>query len=113
MTTPKEYGLEKATYSIRDAARQLGIGRTALYALIRSGALRPVKPCKKNLILAIEMAALLDKWRAEPAKQHLVGRKKEGFLAALGEDEMEMSAIAAVKSKVEKLAALKGQSAGG
>jgi hypothetical protein len=84
MTTPKEYGLEKAAYSIRDAARQLGIGRTQLYGFIKSGDLRPIKPCKKNLILAVEMAALLDKWRAEPAKQHLVGRKNEAFLVELG-----------------------------
>lgn len=84
MTTPKEYGLDKAAYSIREAAKQLGIGRTQLYGFIRSGDLRPVKPCKKNLILAVEMAALLDKWRAEPAKQHLVGRRTEAVLAELG-----------------------------
>ena len=84
MTTPLEYGFEKAAYSIRQAAAKLGIGRTKLYELIRSGDLRPIKPCKKNLILAIEMAALLDKWRAEPAKQHLVKRRDEAFLAELG-----------------------------
>ena len=85
MTTPLEYGFEKAAYSIRQAAAKLGIGRTKLYELIRSGDLRPIKPCKKNLILAIEMAALLDRWRAEPAKQHLVKRRKAAVMDAKAE----------------------------
>jgi excisionase family DNA binding protein len=111
MTTPLEYGFEKAAYSIRQAASKLGIGRTKLYELIRNGDLRPIKPGKKNLILAIEMAALLDRWRAEPAKQHLVKRRNDALLEELGlltnDDEI---AVAKVKSKIEELAALKGQS---
>ena len=82
--TPQEYGMEKVAYSIREAAGVLSVGRTAVYALIRAGDLQPIKPGKKNLILAVEMAALLDKWRAEPAKQHLVKRRDEAFLAELG-----------------------------
>jgi excisionase family DNA binding protein len=93
MTTPLEYGFEKAAYSIREAAAKLGIGRTKVYDLIRSGDLRPVKPCKKNLILAMELAALLDKWRAEPAKQHLVGRRATPDRGTMGHKKEKPSSI--------------------
>jgi len=81
MTTPQEYGLTQIAYSIRDTGKVLGIGRTATYELIRAGHLKPMKPgAKKNIILAIEIAALLDKWRAAPAKQHLVKRRQKAVM---------------------------------
>ena len=41
-----------------------------------------MKPgARKNTILAIEIAALLDMWRSTPAKQHLVVRRKEAVRA--------------------------------
>jgi excisionase family DNA binding protein len=44
-TTPQPYkqALHALTYSVRDAARMLGIGRESCYAMIRSGALRVLK----------------------------------------------------------------------
>ena len=101
MTTPKEYGLDKAAYSIREAAKQLGIGRTALYALIQSGDLRPVKPCKKNLILAVEIAALLDKWR-DPAHGHErnVAAREASRLLALARDRKVSEKNAAILAAV-------------
>jgi len=81
MTTPQEYGLTQVAYSIRDTGRVLGIGRTATYDLIRAGHLHPMKPmAKKNIILAIEIAALPDMWRAAPTRQHLVKRREGAVL---------------------------------
>ena len=86
MTTPQEYGLTQAAYSITDIGKVLGIGRTQVFELIRAGHLHPMKPgAKKNIILAIEIAALLDKWRAAPAKQHLVKRRQKAVMDAKAE----------------------------
>jgi hypothetical protein len=88
MTTPQEYGLTQVAYSISDTGKVLGIGRTAVYDLIRAGHLNPMKPlAKKNIILAIEIAALLDMWRAAPAKQHLVKRRKAVVLEKKAEEQ--------------------------
>jgi hypothetical protein len=88
MTTPQEYGLTQVAYSIRDTGRVLGIGRTATYDLIRAGHLHPIKPAaKKNIILAIEIAALLDKWRAEPVRRHLVKRRERVVLDGKAEKQ--------------------------
>ena len=85
---PKDFGLDRAAYSISEAAKQLGIGRTAIYELIRSGDLHPVKPClRKNLILVDEMVALLCKWRATPAKKHLVKRRNAAVLEKKAEEQ--------------------------
>jgi hypothetical protein len=99
--TPQEYGLEKVAYSIRETGKLLSIGRTAVYDLIRSGDLSPVKPCKKNLILAVEVAALLDKWR-DPTHGHErnVAAREASRLLALAKDrkvsEKNASILAAV-----------------
>jgi excisionase family DNA binding protein len=44
-STPQPYkqALHALTYSVREAARVLGIGRESCYTLIRSGALRVLK----------------------------------------------------------------------
>ncbi len=43
MPQPYKQALHALTYSVRDAARMLGIGRESCYTLIRSGALRVLK----------------------------------------------------------------------
>jgi excisionase family DNA binding protein len=45
ISTPQPYkqALHALTYSVREAARVLGIGRESCYTLIRSGALRVLK----------------------------------------------------------------------
>lgn len=74
--TPKEYGLDKVSYTVTETARALGIGRQRVFAEIKAGNLHPLKPGKRdNIILAVEIAALLNKWRAEPTKEYLVGRR--------------------------------------
>jgi hypothetical protein len=72
--TPLEYGLTQVTYTVTGTAEVLGIGRQRVFEEIKKKNFHPIKPGKKNLILAIEIAALLDKWRAEPTKQYLVKR---------------------------------------
>jgi hypothetical protein len=83
--TPQEYGLRQAAYTVSETARVLGIGRQRVFEEIKAGSLHPFKPGKRdNLILAVEIAALLDKWRAEPSKNYLVKRRIEVTLADLG-----------------------------
>jgi hypothetical protein len=84
--TPKEYGLDKVSYTVTETARVLGIGRQRIFAEIKAGNLHPLKPGKRdNIILAVEIAALLDKWRAEPTKEYLVGRRTQVQLDELAE----------------------------
>ena len=92
--TPLEYGLTQVAYSISDTGKVLGIGRTAVYELIRAGHLNPMKPlAKKNIILAIEIAALLDMWRAAPAKQHLVKRRERTVLDGKAEKQRKKGRV--------------------
>jgi excisionase family DNA binding protein len=73
--TPAEYGLRQVSYTVTQTARVLGIGRPRVFEEIKKGSLPSFKPGKRdNLILAVEIAALLDKWRAEPSKKYLVKR---------------------------------------
>jgi hypothetical protein len=75
--TPQQYGLRQAAYTVTDTARVLGIGRQRVFEGIKAGNLHPFKPGKRdNLILAVEIAALLDKWTATPSKQCLVRRRR-------------------------------------
>jgi hypothetical protein len=54
---------------------------------IKAGNLRPMKPGKRdNLILAVEIAALLDKWRAAPTKRWLVKRRDDEWARATVEE---------------------------
>lgn len=48
-------------YSVADAARALGIGRTQLYAEIREGRLRAIKRGRRTLIRRRDAEAWLDR----------------------------------------------------
>ena len=52
---------EKVAYSVNDAARLLSIGRTSLYAQIKTGNLRATKVGRKTLFLAKDIDAFLDR----------------------------------------------------
>lgn len=54
-------------YSIAEAARLLGLGRTSLYALLRSGELRAVKVGRRSLIAAADLAAYVARLRGGAA----------------------------------------------
>jgi excisionase family DNA binding protein len=60
---PHEYGLLKAAYSVKETLTVLSIGRTALYALVKTKRLKATKFGKKTLFLAADLAQLLDDMR--------------------------------------------------
>jgi excisionase family DNA binding protein len=62
---PRAFGLTKATYSVRETIGLLSIGRTSLYAAVKSGDLRMVKFGDKSLFRANDLADFLSK--LEPA----------------------------------------------
>lgn len=47
--------------SVRDAARQLGLGRDSCYELVRSGRLRSVAVGRKRLIPVAELVAFVER----------------------------------------------------
>lgn len=62
---PRSFGLVKATYSVHETLAQLSVGRTSLYALVKRGELKSVKMGRKTLFCASDIAAFLDRLRAE------------------------------------------------
>jgi excisionase family DNA binding protein len=60
---PHTNGLLKAAYSVNETLAMLSIGRTSLYALVKSGELPAVKLGKKTLFYASDLAGLLAKLR--------------------------------------------------
>lgn len=65
MTNPQSYGLTKSAYGVNDAVKQLGIGRTTIYALIKAGRLRATKVGGRTLFLANDLAAFLSDLQKE------------------------------------------------
>ena len=47
------------SYTVNQAAAQLGIGRTSIYALIRDGELKPVKIRTRTVLLHDDLVAML------------------------------------------------------
>jgi hypothetical protein len=56
---PRELGLTKAAYSVRETAAVTSLGRTAIYAAVKQGDLRPRKFGRKTLFLANDIAVFL------------------------------------------------------
>lgn len=52
---------EITSYSIKDAVRASGLGRTTLYELIKAGELNPVKIGARTLIRRADLEALLER----------------------------------------------------
>ena len=63
MSSPIDFGLQKIAYDILETASMLSIGRTTLYALIKSGDIRTIKVGRRTLFLAVDIAAFLTKLR--------------------------------------------------
>lgn len=53
------------SYTVNQAAAQLGIGRTSIYALIKIGELTPIKLRQRTLLRHDDLVALLE--RMHPA----------------------------------------------
>ncbi|MGD9715178.1 MAG: helix-turn-helix domain-containing protein [Thermomicrobiales bacterium] len=53
--------MEKIAYSIAEAARVAGIGRTKLYELINAGELPLIKVGSRSLVRRVDVEALLDR----------------------------------------------------
>ena len=53
------------SYTVNQAAAQLGIGRTSIYALIKTGDLTPIKLRQRTLLRHEDLVALLE--RMNPA----------------------------------------------
>ena len=53
------------SYTVNQAAAQLGIGRTSMYALIKTGDLTPIKLRQRTLLRHEDLVALLE--RMNPA----------------------------------------------
>ena len=53
------------SYTVNQAAAQLGIGRTSMYALIKTGDLTPIKLRQRTLLRHDDLVALLE--RMHPA----------------------------------------------
>ncbi len=56
---PQDFNLTRPAYSVNELLAILPLGRTSLYAAIKSGALRANKLGKKTLFLAPDVAAFL------------------------------------------------------
>lgn len=57
--------MEPISYSVREAARIIGLGKTSVYQLIKAGRLPIVKIGERTLIRRCDLEELLDR--------HLVG----------------------------------------
>ena len=53
------------SYTVKQAAAQLGIGRTSIYELIKTGDLTPIKLRQRTLLRHEDLVALLE--RMNPA----------------------------------------------
>ena len=49
------------SYTVNQAATQLGIGRTSIYTLIKTGELTPIKLRKRTLLRHEDLVALLER----------------------------------------------------
>jgi excisionase family DNA binding protein len=54
-------GAEPLLIGIREAARELGIGRDTVYQLVREGRLRSVRVSRKVLIPRVELRAFVER----------------------------------------------------
>jgi excisionase family DNA binding protein len=59
LMTPPQQSVEPLLLPVRDAARELGIGRDSAYALVREGRLRHVSIGRRILIPKSELGAFV------------------------------------------------------
>ena len=59
MHTPHALNFTKAAYSVAETMSILSLGRTSLYALVKTGHLKATKCGRRTLFLAPDLAAFL------------------------------------------------------
>ena len=59
---------QQLSYTVNQAAAQLGIGRTSIYELIKTGDLTPIKLRQRTLLRHDDLVAMLQ--RMTPANSH-------------------------------------------
>ena len=64
---PREFGLFKAAYSVKETLDLLSIGRTKFYELVGRGDLKINKLGAKSLVYVTDIVALLTKLRGTAA----------------------------------------------
>ncbi len=75
---PKTFGMLKAAYSVKETLELLSIGRTSLYALVKSGELNPVKLGRKTLFLAHDLTNFLMRLGGRAAVERQKMQSSEG-----------------------------------
>lgn len=88
MILPRHNGTERLAYTIADACRALGVGKTKLYALIGAGRLDARSLGKKTLITAESVQRLLDSLPRAP----IGGGQKVGMKPAVPAQQSEPTA---------------------
>ena len=56
------------SYTVKQAAAQLGIGRTSIYVLINTGELTPIKLRQRTLLRHEDLVALLERMHLANAR---------------------------------------------
>lgn len=62
------HSARQLSYTVNQAAAQLGIGRTSIYALIKIGELTPIKLRQRTLLLHDDLVAMIE--RLNPANSN-------------------------------------------
>ena len=52
---------QQLSYTVKQAAARLGIGRTSIYVLIKTGDLTPIKVRQRTLLLHDDLVAMLER----------------------------------------------------
>jgi excisionase family DNA binding protein len=65
-------GLDR-TYTINQTMNILGVGRTSIYKLVKSGELNALKLGRRTLIAASDIAALMNRLRKEAEAKRSAG----------------------------------------
>jgi hypothetical protein len=66
MFHPHELGLFKVAYPLEEARQLVSIGRNTFYEIISRGLLKTTKVGKKSLVLAADLAELMNALREDP-----------------------------------------------
>jgi hypothetical protein len=79
---PRDFNLWQATYSVKEARKEISCGHTQLYELIATGELHPTKRGRRTILLAADLARHLAKLQAEAAAPWPGRRKPDKGKAA-------------------------------